>query len=273
MSTISFIKSYNPTLNSDTPVNSQLKPNAISSKDRVAASVIDPNIDHRKPIDNTLMFPYRCICKLRSTFSTIVEDGTGDGTGVLVAPNVVLTAAHVIHHPTLGLANTIEVVPGLNRTDLPFGSMISTNYRYPGKWTEKFDQEFDFGLVVLSQSIGNNIGYVGYAAVPDDKFGEISPVTIVGYPNDLPSKKDPLAGMIQYEHMDNIMNVTPVIIEYNIDTAGGQSGSPILALINGEIYIVGIHNNGTNENYGRNENSGTRIIPKVMDWINQWKQV
>jgi hypothetical protein len=53
---------------------------------------------------------------------------------------------------------------------------------------------------------------------------------------------------------------------YDIDPAGGQSGSAAYRIINGVRYGVAIHAYG-----GASTNSGTRIIQPVYDNMVAWK--
>jgi len=53
---------------------------------------------------------------------------------------------------------------------------------------------------------------------------------------------------------------------YDIDTAGGQSGSAVYRVINGARYAFAIHAYG-----GASTNSGTRIITPVYNNLVPWK--
>jgi len=53
---------------------------------------------------------------------------------------------------------------------------------------------------------------------------------------------------------------------YDIDTAGGQSGSAVYRIINGARYAFAIHAYG-----GATTNSGTRIVSAVYNNMVSWK--
>ena len=53
---------------------------------------------------------------------------------------------------------------------------------------------------------------------------------------------------------------------YDIDTAGGQSGSAVYRILNGDRYGIAIHAYG-----GATTNSGTRIVTPVYNNMVAWK--
>ncbi len=52
------------------------------------------------------------------------------GSGVLIAPNLVLTAAHVVYQAGVGAATNIKVSPGYDQGIAPFGSAYALSYNY-----------------------------------------------------------------------------------------------------------------------------------------------
>ena len=61
-------------------------------------------------------------------------------------------------------------------------------------------------------------------------------------------------------------SVSARVITYDIDTMGGQSGSPVWILQNGQRYGVGVHTNGASTG-----NSATRIDTAVYNRMLGWK--
>ena len=57
----------------------------------------------------------------------------------------------------------------------------------------------------------------------------------------------------------------------DIDTFGGQSGSPVWRFLNGQRHGVAIHTNGVG-GCGGSVNCGTRITQPVFDNLVAWKQ-
>ena len=58
------------------------------------------------------------------------------------------------------------------------------------------------------------------------------------------------------------------VITYDIDTVGGQSGSPVWVLENGQRFGVGVHTNGS-----ASGNSATRINNEVFNHLVNWKNL
>ncbi|WP_440948148.1 trypsin-like serine peptidase [Methanosarcina sp. T3] len=214
--------------------------------------------DDRVQITNTTAFPWRAVCSLKIT----AKDGSRwIGTGWLVGPRTVITAGHVVYmHSRGGWARSIEVIPGRNGSVRPYESCTSSYFHSVKGWTKKKKRSHDYGAIILPSSCqyGTRLGYFGYANLNRSSLKGLK-VNLSGYPGDKPSGT-------QWWHARRIKWVTVRTIVYNIDTAGGQSGSPVWWLTNGKRYAVGIHTNGSPSG-----NSATRITKPVFDNIKQWK--
>ena len=84
-------------------------------------TVIDT--DDRRRILETDLFPWRTICALHITSAL----GGFVGTGWLAGPRTVITAGHCVYHlaDMGGWANEIEVTPGRNDLNTPFGTAVA----------------------------------------------------------------------------------------------------------------------------------------------------
>ena len=82
---------------------------------------------------------------------------------------------------------------------------------------------------------------------------------ISGYPGDKPSGT-------QWYDARKIDSVNPRKVFYDIDTAGGQSGSAVYRIVNGNRYAFAVHAYG-----GASANSGTRIVTPVFNNFVAWK--
>jgi glutamyl endopeptidase len=214
--------------------------------------------DDRVKIGNTTLYPWRCICSLLIT----AKDGSRwIGTGWLVGPRTLITAGHVVYmHSRGGWVREIEVIPGRNGSSRPYGSCKATSFRSVKGWTVNKRRSHDYGAIVLPRdcAFGTRLGYFGYANLSFFSLLGLK-VNLSGYPGDKP------AGT-QWWHARRITFVTTRTLVYNIDTFGGQSGSPVWRLRNGKRHVVGIHTNGSTSG-----NSATRITKPVFDNIKKWK--
>jgi V8-like Glu-specific endopeptidase len=215
--------------------------------------------DDRVQVTNTTAYPWRTICSLRIT----AKDGSRwIGTGALVGPRTILTAGHVVYmHNHGGWVSNIEVIPGRNGAAQPFGSCRSTLFHSVKGWTESKKRSHDYGAIILPSDCkyGNQVGYFGFANLGFFSLLGLK-VNLSGYPGDKPTGT-------QWWHARAITFVTARTLVYNIDTAGGQSGSPVWRLKDGKRHIVGIHTNGSPLG-----NSATRITEPVFNNIKSWKE-
>lgn len=210
--------------------------------------------DNRVKITNTTTYPWRVMTKLYVTYGNGKTYGC---SGALIAAKYVLTAGHCIHSKSDGgWAKKVEVIPGLNGTYKPYGSVYATYLRSYTGWTSKQDSNYDFALITLDREIGKTTGWLGYGYYPS-----INGVTgnLAGYPGD----KDGGKGL--YYHYGPISSSTSYRLSYQIDTYGGQSGSSVYRIDNGNRYVFGVHTHG-----GSTYNSGTRIDSKKFNDLKSW---
>lgn len=216
--------------------------------------VIGP--DDRVQINPTTSYPWRAICSL------LIRTKTGKnyiGTGWMVGPGTVITAGHCLYlHDEGGWAQYIDVIPGRNGALRPYGTIRSSNFKSVTGWTNDKNRNSDYGAILLNTKIGNTVGYFGYA-VRNDSFIMSKTLNLSGYPSDK-------GGSTQWFHARSPKSVSSRVITYEIDTYGGQSGSPVWYLDGSSRYAVGIHTNGHSSG-----NSATRIVQAVYNNIMSWK--
>jgi V8-like Glu-specific endopeptidase len=157
-----------------------------------------------------------------------------------------------------GWVKSINVMPGRNGNALPYGSVTSTNFRSVTGWTNSGDENYDYGAIIIPTNLGNTVGWFGFGVYSDsDLLGTVG--NISGYPGDKP------AGTQWYDFR-KIASVNSRKVYYDIDTFGGQSGSAVYRIINGNRYGFAIHAYG-----GGTTNSGTRIVTPVYNNMVAWK--
>jgi V8-like Glu-specific endopeptidase len=124
--------------------------------------------DERRRVPDTWAVPYRWVCSIDVTWPGNEADRMGRGSGVLVGPRHVLTAAHCIYR-TRDAASpaSIYVAPGRNgRTD-PIGRIKAVAYSVSGAYLSDWvfgarrvpgprtNSRFDIGLITLERNVAD----------------------------------------------------------------------------------------------------------------------
>lgn len=198
---------------------------------------------------STLRFPFNTVCFLEA------DTGSGfshRGTGTLIAPQVVLTAKHVL----TGMPR-IRVTPGadlsaparLRRPATP-NAIVVTSARF------RSDPGLDYGVMILPRPFRTPGRFM--MLQPRGAQNTATLLHIAGYPCDKPR------GTV-WGHTDRIelTGVGPNTLRYRIDTCPGHSGSPIWLLgANGVRLLLGVHTNGTGGPASRCPNAlGGQCLP------------
>jgi V8-like Glu-specific endopeptidase len=244
------------------------------------------HIPARRRRPGTLLFPFNTIC--------LLETDTGRGTGTLIAPQVVLTAKHVlmrlsrVQRPCRVVRRIgpwrpqIRVSPGAGRTDdgrtlirpATPTSIIANRSGF------RAHPELDYGVIILPRPFRISNQFMILQARGAPRTATL--LTIAGYPCD-----KPVGSMWGHSNRIPLRGVTRTHLFYTIDTCPGHSGSPIWLLGNNGIrLLLGIHTNGpalcVNDPSGRcrptgapvtpvaGENCGVRITCAVIDQIVAW---
>lgn len=217
--------------------------------------------DDRIQIKNTSVYPWRAHASL---LITARDNSMWIGTGWFIGTHTLMTAGHVVFIKNSGVpgrdgwVKKIQVMPGRNGNSLPYGSVTSTNFRSVTGWTSNGDENYDYGAIIIPTQLGNTVGWFGFGVYSDADL-LASTGNISGYPGDKP------AGTQWYDHR-RIASVNSRKVYYDIDTAGGQSGSAVYRIINGQRYAVAVHAYG-----GASTNSGTRIVQPVFNNMMTWR--
>ena len=196
---------------------------------------------------SSLLFPTDTICFVEMT----AADGRQfTGSGTLIAPQVLLTAKHVLHDvspPPCQKANSvgtpfssIQVTPGADfsaatakgrRPAVP-ESQVATGARV------RVDPNLDFGALILPQPFKSPNRFMMLQPRGDPNTATL--LTVAGYPCDKPS-----GTMWGHSGKIPLGDVSPTHFFYTIDTCPGHSGSPIWLLGNNGIrLLLGVHTSG-----------------------------
>jgi glutamyl endopeptidase len=204
--------------------------------------------------------PWRQICALR------IRAMTGAryvGTGWFIGPRVVATAGHCVFlQKEGGWADSIEVIPGKAGAAEPYGRGTANRFASVDGWIDDAARDFDYGVIFLDNpALGAGVGNFEVEAALDSEIAGVT-ARISGYPSDRDQAE------YQYYHERPLGSATANRLLYDIDTFGGQSGSPVWRQIEGSVPVaIGIHTTG-----GLTGNSGTRISEPVLDNLILWNQ-
>lgn len=202
--------------------------------------------------------PWRQICALR------IHSRTGQmyvGTGWFISPKALATAGHCVFlQDEGGWPTSIDVIPAKFGSSEPFGRLSATKFASVDGWTKERKRDFDYGVIFLeADTVGMQVGNFEVQALDDNDLKGVD-AKISGYPADRDRAE------FQYFHERPLSSVTPTRLNYDIDTFGGQSGSPIWQdTKEGGLIAIGIHTTG-----GLSSNSGTRISEDVLTSFISW---
>lgn len=217
--------------------------------------------DNRTQITNTTQSPYAAICYIEAGFDTN-NDGVVDkyvrGSGSLIGPNTVATAAHVIYSQDYDVwSSYVRVYPGKNGSTNPYGYTTATRKIISGYWNSNYDfpMEGDWGLIELSNPLGNTCGYLGLSAGMSTNMS----VNVTGYPGD----KDTVT---MWKAPGKILSLEDNYLYHDCDIVAGSSGSPIY---NNSDQLVGIN---AYEHYIEStgeytKNSGPRLTISLFQYF------
>lgn len=169
--------------------------------------------DERWPVDDTWAVPHRWVCSLDITYAG--DPNIRRGSGVLVGPRQVLTAAHNIYRSPEGTGpESVHVIPARAGRTEPIGRFKAVAYsvssaylsdRVIGKVTIRGPHpvsRFDFALVTLERNVADVVydrardprpfghwghrqdGHLTRLRGLDTGFLGGKPVMVAGYPGD-----------------------------------------------------------------------------------------
>lgn len=222
----------------------------------------------------TQQYPARAIGQIEFTD---FDGGQFICTGWLIDSNSILTSGHCAFNPHPNgnhIIQSAQFFPGRSNCDInfqncvdPFGGCSVNSAFSRAGWRVNGRAKDDWAVLGLNCNIGNTVGYLGYFALDgvnklDGKTGRVE-----GYPGDKP----PGTHWKMSGTMASRSNAD--MLHYAIDTAGGQSGSPIMVANRpacGGPCGMGIHSYGAGGNPPLN--SGPRITIANFNTITSQRQ-
>ena len=218
--------------------------------------------DERVRIQDTTKLPWRVNASL---LITAADNSQWIGTGWFISPRTLVTAGHGVCIKRSDVAGRdgwvkkIQVMPGRNGSQVPFGGLTATEFWTVRGWAENGLETFDYGAIILPSAFPQNIGYFGFGVFQDATLLGAT-ANVAGYPGDKPS------GTLWYDERA-VGSVKPDKVFYAADTAGGQSGACVYIVRDGQRVGIAVHAYG-----GATANSGTRISSQVFANLTAWKR-
>ncbi len=186
------------------------------------------------------------------------------GSGVLISPDEVLTASHVVYSQGVGTATNIEVTPAydgvatLAANVSPYGSASGITIHYnqiqdAGDAITGQQSQYDFAVIHLDQSFAA----LGTMGLESNFSGGTASVT--GYP----AVKDGN----QITRSETIVQDPSYTIYDGTGLGPGSSGGPVWVESGGGPYVVGVVSSGDN---ATDEGYFTQITTDAYNTIEAW---
>ncbi len=263
----SYFNIAEPIVNPSSAEKTSLIENSIKkSEDEIIINdVILP--DDRERETSTTIYPLSTICKL---YITAADNDEYHGSGFLVDSYHVLTAGHCVFiHDHGGWVRSIEVVPGKDFNNEPYGRAYYTTSRSYTAWTIDENQNHDWALITLDRLIGADTGIMPFRTFDIANPVYSGPLSVAGYPTDYPFIGSLYEGEFMLSSTESGVSVSDTIHWYNMDTYGGMSGGPVWREESpGNLYALSIHAYGNNDGTGLNH--GTRINEEKFNRLHAW---
>jgi len=204
------------------------------------------------------------IVYIESTFSS---GATFTGSGVMVGPNDVLTASHVLYMAAQGgAATSVRIIPAFDPSPFaaPYGDLTSTSFHYFANYDPDGDgylmpgdggpglagSELDIGIVDLSTAVGYQTGWMQI----DPTFTG-GTVNVTGYPSTYGNNMMTDSGYAYTGPVDSTVTYS------GVELHPGNSGGPVWYVGGSGAEVVGVVSTAA---WGASVN-GT--YTQLMQWI------
>lgn len=220
-------------------------------------SVIGP--DDRKLVKDIKKYPYKSIVFIRSYFDDYKYIA---GTGFMIDDYSVLTAAHVVDKKDIKIKK-IVVYAGYQDNEATIDTVnVIKKYTIP-EWINTRNSNLDMALLILEKPLGKTLGKLNIV----DKSNINELVFTSGYPGGNDLNKDKIKPGNQYYSSGKIVKITKDKLFYDLDSEGGQSGSPVF---NNNNEVIGIHINGFRPEDKYKFNSAVKLSLSKIEIIKGW---
>ena len=194
------------------------------------------------------------------------------GTGFMIGPSAVATAAHVVYNTKYGGDNYAEsgiVFPARDDGSTPYGSSAITGIIVYDAWTDDTDAEYDWAIIELNSNIGDNVGWLGLRYQGGSYNG--TSISINGYPSTVNGNTT----RIMYRSDGTISSsYTRLLRSVDTNTNGGMSGAPIYIYSSSSGYTaIAIHSASAKTSSGLKFNLFVRITQDVYNDLVEYRSI
>ena len=265
---------------------------------KLTTNAVKPKRTWKKiPPASRVKYPYRANGVIVAIYRA--DDGSQTktiGSGTLISPKHVITAAHNIYaihkegslNIRVGFAEAVHFFPGVSLKDFrrhtPYGTHYATKiFKAPkykglnlqdGKNAWLHDMQHDWAMITLNKDIGRKVGYIKLHAPNNKELGS-KVYHVCGYPTSHKSKYLPkeLENTDYFENMYYDYNrnkrcvskVSDEIFGHDLDIWVGMSGAAIW-----EKHASGLKACGIVSFHYNGKNYANRITPEKYKQFMQW---
>lgn len=188
--------------------------------------------DNRNKVQNTSIMPFRAQTYIQ--FENLTNGWSCSG-GV-IADDLVVTNAHCVDRQVL----RATVLPGVKDSSMAYGFYRVTNISYPAEYSNSGSSAYDYAILRVApdengNDIGDRAGVLSFTEAGNISSGSL--LKTYGYPGDKMNETGSISLWGMEGHSDSFTD--SALLFYNMDTAPGQSGSPVLNTSN---RMVAVHN-------------------------------
>lgn len=192
-------------------------------------------------VDNPTATPY---CSTVCLQITTNNGGTNYGSGFMIGPNALATAAHNLYSiKEKAYVKSVNVAPARSDNSKPFGSenvsassMIVSDSYLAGTSSE------DWAIITLKNNLGTKTGWLGLHW-QSSNYSSSQLVYAYGYPSQINGAD---ARYRMCKSSGYIRSQTSKYLKSDWDLTGGFSGGPLVEYISGAGYVaIGIHKDGS----------------------------
>lgn len=225
------------------------------------------NGDDREAVIDLSVRPHAATCLIQTRYDRYAGV-VGFGTGFLVGPGRLATAAHVLWNNVDGRTKQTKRLPDTIEVFLGEG-LFASNPQLT--WTLRPDPgnnpaHPDFVA-------GNRDSDVAKLTIPDTSR---APLAMLGFPANLaageavavggyPTQKQPFG---HYESTGPLATLNVPVFQHQVDTTHGQSGAPVRVQRNGGWSVIGVHlGDDAVSAGGAPMNRALALTPAIMTWL------